>query len=155
MSQQYCYILYNAHNACTYVGYTNNPDRRLRQHNGHLKGGARYTTSQLAKTGKEEQDPWRFLLIISSSNPTFTKCKALSLEWHIKHETRKQKSNSPTYRRMLATINAVTLHKFADINFTCTVAPSYYETLNFMMTQYESVSALNMKLLKEVDPPLE
>jgi structure-specific endonuclease subunit SLX1 len=40
----------------TYVGYSNNPQRRLRQHNGLLSGGARYT-----RVGR----PWRHALIVS------------------------------------------------------------------------------------------
>ena len=37
-----CYIIFN--NKCSYVGITNNIKRRLRQHNGEIKGGAKYTS---------------------------------------------------------------------------------------------------------------
>ena len=37
------YLLYNTKSTCTYVGITNNPNRRIRQHNGDLVGGAKYT----------------------------------------------------------------------------------------------------------------
>ena len=37
------YLLTNTCNNRTYLGVTNNPMRRLKQHNGEMKGGARYT----------------------------------------------------------------------------------------------------------------
>lgn len=39
------YLLRNTESHCTYVGITNHPERRLRMHNGEIKGGARYTTT--------------------------------------------------------------------------------------------------------------
>jgi predicted GIY-YIG superfamily endonuclease len=73
-----CYILYNHVNNKTYVGYTNNIDRRIRQHNGEIKGGARFTSNHV-----NQGVAWIYLMVISS--PTLTKNEALSLEWHIKH----------------------------------------------------------------------
>jgi len=43
-SEYFLYLLINSSNNYTYVGITNNMDRRLRMHNGEIKGGARYTT---------------------------------------------------------------------------------------------------------------
>ena len=37
------YLLVNTSNKKTYVGSTNNTIRRIRQHNGDLVGGAKYT----------------------------------------------------------------------------------------------------------------
>lgn len=43
---------------CTYVGVTTDPKRRLRQHNGEIVGGAKYTTRTKGGT-------WKFLYRIS------------------------------------------------------------------------------------------
>lgn len=40
------YCLINASRRRTYVGSTNHLERRLRQHNGELVGGAKYTSSK-------------------------------------------------------------------------------------------------------------
>ena len=39
----YCYLLYTDDMRKTYVGATTNPDRRLRQHNKEISGGAKAT----------------------------------------------------------------------------------------------------------------
>jgi len=56
----------------SYVGVTNSLPRRLRQHNGELAGGARYTHARR---------PWRFFAIFVVAN----RHDALSIEWKIKH----------------------------------------------------------------------
>lgn len=79
---QYCYIIYSPSKNRTYVGYTVEPTRRIRQHNGIIKGGAKATSVA---------NDWRFLAIITSSNTAFTNILALSIEWHLKHPTGKRR----------------------------------------------------------------
>ena len=43
MSGYYCYMLYTTTSSATYIGATVDVDRRLRQHNKEIKGGARAT----------------------------------------------------------------------------------------------------------------
>lgn len=74
----HCYLLRSLdplHPNLSYIGYTTNPYRRLRQHNGCLKsGGARRT--------RRKGRPWEFVTIISG----FTTSKqALQFEWHWQH----------------------------------------------------------------------
>lgn len=83
------YILVNERK--TYVGITNNMTRRLRQHNGELVGGARYTTMN---KGLGE---WKIHSFING----LTKSKALSIEKRIKLRSRKQ-SGSAIERRLKA-----------------------------------------------------
>ncbi len=67
----YCYIL--AHGERTYNGSTNDPRRRLRQHNGELKGGARATS--------RGGPGWRFVAVVAGFPDHVN---ALQCEWRIK-----------------------------------------------------------------------
>ncbi len=44
----YCYLIFTEEGQ-TYVGATTEPDRRLRQHNGELTGGARATSIKVGQ----------------------------------------------------------------------------------------------------------
>lgn len=59
-----------------YIGFTVDPERRLRQHNGELEGGARATGH-----GR----PWRMVLHVSGFA---AKVSALQFEWSLTHHTR-------------------------------------------------------------------
>lgn len=93
-ARPYCiYVLYHSQLSCTYVGMTNNPRRRLRQHNGELVGGARYTTSRLGAGA------WHYYMRVSG----LTKREALSFERCIKNVRRRRGSSlSPIEHRMVA-----------------------------------------------------
>ena len=69
----YCYLLRSLSSNKTYFGYTTNLHRRLLQHNGHLSGGAKYTTS-----GR----PWSLVCYISGFPD---KKSALQFEWRNHH----------------------------------------------------------------------
>jgi structure-specific endonuclease subunit SLX1 len=75
----------------TYIGATVNAERRLKQHNGILAGGAKYTHSR--------PDQWYRVCYVQGFKESRP---ALSFEWHWKHFTkvyRKEKRLSPLERR--------------------------------------------------------
>ena len=74
----YCYIIANTAGR-TYNGYTNNLKRRLRQHNGEIKGGAKATSGK---------GPWKFIAIMTSHE--WTAVRAMQNEWSIKYPTRRR-----------------------------------------------------------------
>lgn len=108
MSNDYIiYILFNNSNNCTYVGMTNNPTRRLRQHNGELVGGAKYTTA------KRGEGAWDFYGWIKSKNG-LDKSRAMSIEKKIQIHSRKFKGN-PIQKR-LQSVNKSLLEN-SDLEF--------------------------------------
>ena len=72
MSDWKCYLIEN--DGRTYVGVSPDPVRRLRQHNGEISGGAKYTTSKGAG--------WTQVCIVDGFR---TKTEALQFEWAVKH----------------------------------------------------------------------
>lgn len=116
----YCYILYNELNNLTYNGYTNNLQRRIRQHNGEIKGGAKYTTRR--KVG------WKYLAYVTVEDPAFTQKRALSWEWHCKyptgHRPRRKEFNSPE-GRLRGLQLALQNPKFKDLTFITYVCAKY------------------------------
>ena len=90
----YVYLLLSTGNA-TYVGATVNVERRLRQHNRELKGGARATGIRVKKG-----ETWSPLCYVKNF-PDWS--SALQFEWKWKYLTRKQgKKLSPVERRIKA-----------------------------------------------------
>lgn len=85
------YILVHTIHNKTYIGITNNHNRRIRQHNGELVGGAKYT-----KINKESGE-WKFYGFIKNLN----KKQALSLEKRIKLKSRKM-TGTPIEKRIKA-----------------------------------------------------
>lgn len=69
----FSYALISATRKYTYIGKTNNLVRRLRQHNGLICGGAKYT-----RKGR----PWSVYLFVSGFQST---SQALCFEWAWKH----------------------------------------------------------------------
>ena len=70
----------------TYIGYTNDFLKRWQQHNGYLKGGAKYTTNNIGY--------WEPICIIDGFE---CKCEAMRCEWRLKrvkgYEKRLQQIN--------------------------------------------------------------
>lgn len=84
------YLLKNTSNKRTYLGITNNTTRRLRQHNGELKGGARYT-----KAFKGDGE-WEYYFKVLN----LTKSEALSIERTAKNTRKGSKGKNPMQQRL-------------------------------------------------------
>ena len=67
------YFLWNGSNK-TYIGYTVNMLRRLRQHKGLLKGGAKYTSG------------WSNVILVATITGFSSKIDAMRYEWYAKRK---------------------------------------------------------------------
>ena len=78
-----CYIIFNDN--YSYVGITNNLNKRIRQHNQIIKGGAKYTTliNSMMKTN------WNYACYVDGFK---NKIDALRFEWALKHVKPKNKT---------------------------------------------------------------
>ena len=82
-----CYLLKSDASCHTYIGATLDPARRIRQHNGEIGGGAKYTRAHR---------PWKVHMVVSGFPD---KRAALQFEWAWKHNSRRA-AGSPIDRRM-------------------------------------------------------
>ena len=103
-----CYILRNRDpkdKFRTYNGMTNNMERRIRQHNQEIKGGAKYTKIYGNKT-------WEVCGFVKGFPD---KINTLQCEWVIKHPGRKNrrpsKYNNP-YGRIIGLLEILELEKW-------------------------------------------
>jgi hypothetical protein len=90
MNNYNVYLLINNKNRCTYIGCTNNLTRRLRQHNGELVGGAKYTRM------KKQDGEWSYYGYINNLD----KHLALSIEKKIQKRTKKTQGDNPLCKRL-------------------------------------------------------
>ena len=81
------YLLVSLDGRRTYVGATNDPDRRLQQHNGEKSGGAKSTAG----------GAWRRGALVTGF---VDKVEALKFEWRWKHLTLTSPSGTPIERRI-------------------------------------------------------
>jgi len=92
MSGFFVYVL-QCSDGSTYVGATVDPDHRLRQHNGEIKGGAHATTMKVKRGCK-----WNRICCVTGF-PDWV--SALQFEWALKYYSRKlPKRMGPLERRM-------------------------------------------------------
>ena len=91
--QWFVYLLQDNNSNQTYIGKTNDLDRRLRQHNGEISGGARQTH------GKS----WRRVCHVAGF-PDET--SALQFEWAWKYYSRKQPIKD-SFRRRIDALHAL------------------------------------------------
>jgi predicted GIY-YIG superfamily endonuclease len=138
----FCYILYNDRNAKTYNGYTVNIDRRIRQHNGLIKGGARFTTADSKKYGSEF---WKYLLIIECDE--WDKVKAQSVEWSVRYPNNKR-PRPPQFSgadgRIIGLQYVFSNPKFANLTFRVKVCQEYFEFARTTLSQCSNANILNL-----------
>jgi predicted GIY-YIG superfamily endonuclease len=110
----YCYILRNTlpqYKNLTYNGSTNDPIRRLRQHNEEISGGARFTHG---KGGA-----WEIYALLCGFEDHVN---ALSCEWRIKHPSGKpgprEKKHTGVKGRIIALNEVLPLEKWTG---KCTI----------------------------------
>ena len=109
----FVYLLLSSDNS-TYVGATVNLDRRLRQHNREIKGGAHATGAKVAKG-----ETWIRVAHVEGF-PDWQ--SALQFEWRWKQLSRKiTMSVHPLYRRMIA------LKQLLNLERPTTKAKAYIE----------------------------
>jgi structure-specific endonuclease subunit SLX1 len=109
----FVYLLESTYGA-TYVGATVDPDRRLRQHNHEIAGGAHATGAKVAVG-----ETWSRVCYISGF-PTWS--AALQFEWRFKQISRKFPQKMVPYkRRMMA------LKKLLSLERSTTKAIPYIE----------------------------
>ena len=122
------YLLRNDNKS--YIGYTNDFKRRLRQHNGEIKGGAKYTKMY----GKSQ---WKYLVLIEGY-PNME--NALQCEWRIKHPEGKKRSRKWTgpKGRLLSLNEILKLEKWtsksvinnSDIKLKINILEEYKDIIN-------------------------
>ncbi|GAB4860214.1 hypothetical protein Ancab_011693 [Ancistrocladus abbreviatus] len=135
-----CYLLASLsprHKGHTYIGFTVNPRRRIRQHNGEIRSGARRTKGRR---------PWEMVLCIYGF-PTHV--SALQFEWAWQHPTeslavRKAaasfKSLSGVPNKIKLAYTMLTLHTWQSMNLT----------VNFFSTKHMKHAAACPSLPKQM-----
>ncbi|PSR86222.1 Structure-specific endonuclease [Actinidia chinensis var. chinensis] len=126
-----CYLLTSLsprHKGHSYIGFTVNPRRRIRQHNGEIGSGAWRTKSKR---------PWEMVLCIYGFP---TQCSALQFEWAWQHPT-----ESLAVRNAAATFKSLSgLANKIKLAYTMLNLPSWQSlhlTVNFFSTKYTKHSA--------------
>jgi len=120
----HCYILQSTISNRTYNGSTNNLERRLKQHNGILSGGAKAT---------QVDRPYERICWLSGFS---THQIALRVEWWIKHPTGAKKRPSK-FNRPIGRIKGLDFlfeyskwnEKFINENLVCNIKKEFEQYL--------------------------
>lgn len=101
-----CYTITHEYKV-TYVGITNNFEKRIKQHNGVMKGGAKAT---------RKYDNWKLAFYVTGFR---TKGEVLSFEWHMHHPEGRRWRKGSDYKGFLGRIrglcDVLLLPKFAEL----------------------------------------
>ncbi|XP_052187425.1 uncharacterized protein LOC127798127 [Diospyros lotus] len=126
-----CYLLTSLsprHKGHTYIGFTVNPRRRIRQHNGEIRCGAWRT---------KRKRPWEMVLCIYGFP---TNVSALQFEWAWQHPR-----ESLAARKAAATLKSLSgLANKIKLVYTMLTLPAWQNlhlTVNFLSTKYTKYSA--------------
>jgi len=126
----FVYLLQSTDN-CTYVGATVDLDRRLRQHNKEIKGGAHATSIKVLKG-----EVWNRVAYVSGF-PDWQ--SALQFEWRWKQLSRKISFNmDPLERRLIA------LKDLLKLDRPTTKAKPYSEWSSLPIVNFEDDFAKNI-----------
>lgn len=150
----YCYILRNLteqYKNHSYVGFTVNPQRRIRQHNGELVGGAKYT--------KKGTGHWEIACLITGFPD---RQNALQCEWAIKHQ---KTSGKGCERRIRGLINLLkkdrwtnnSIYNNHEQQFIIKVLPEYiflFDNLNLNNVTVSLFDQIKKEVIAEPLPLL-
>ena len=98
-----CYIIKSIESPYVYIGYTVDFNRRFRQHNREIKGGAKHTARYY---------PFKPICVITGFPDDDDGYMARSFEWHLQHTLTKSKRGrrrrvSPRLKAILANLERV------------------------------------------------
>jgi predicted GIY-YIG superfamily endonuclease len=113
-----------------YIGYTNNPIRRIRQHNCELVGGAKATKGY----------KWEYCGLIRNFRDNI---EGLQIEWRLKHSTRK----TGIVNKINSFIQYIDLHLKASPNNTKMI-DKLHMCLNYnLLPNINVISSENIQII--------
>jgi structure-specific endonuclease subunit SLX1 len=132
-----CYLLKSTTCNRTYIGATNNFKKRIRQHNGEIKGGAKYTHSNR---------PWKPVCLVYGFKDN---SHALCFEWRVKRKKVNNKFKTVYLKnnRIKNFFDVLQLERFTK---KCELSSNYNFTIKF----FEKVDLNNLNIncdLKNID----
>jgi predicted GIY-YIG superfamily endonuclease len=124
-----CYLLKSTVCNRTYIGATNNFKKRIRQHNGEIKGGAKYTHSNR---------PWKPVCIVYGFKDN---SHALCFEWRVKRKLVNNKFKTVYLKnnRIKNFFDVLELERFTK---KCDLSCNF----NFDLILFEKIDLNNLKI---------